>query len=788
MGQCQKWFLSVLVGALFLLPTQLFGAEFQSGVISQIGITENKIYLKITNQTNVSDMADWEIRIRTKSQDKIFSGEVLSVSNNVFSLKSDLTADMSQGIFVEIRDGQGVTIDSINWYGKLPFALLEGQALVRKDISNNLESNWQVSVADNLSEPPATEVVQGKVSVLVNEMLADPVGSDTDGEFVELYNPNDFGVNLDGWKLDDMPNGGSTPMTLSGIIAPKGYLVIEKTALKIVLNNTTDDGAFLYDKTGELVHGSLYKGSEVKEGVSWGRKIDGSFGWTKILTKGEANIFEEATTPSLPVPAIPVVPILEEKPVVTVPVNNPVPTTNPVPAPEVDFGFLKGKIVLGQVFPNPVGDDTLGEFIKITNLGDLLVSLKGWILSTGKKDFVIGTDISLGAKSEVSFPYVDTKLTLTNTGGEVYLYAPDGSLFDKVVYGTAKDGQIYSRSESGQWAWIDPTATGQGGDLLANTQTQVQTTEPVAEESEPNQDEEVSETTIATVDNFDVLDGVASDTELKVKGVVFLPVSTFSSQYFLITDGKKTLKIYNYKKDFPKLVTNDVIEVEGKFSKNGGETKLTYADSSKVNKAGKQTGLKMGVIDLNKVATSDNLVGRLVKVSGVIEKNSGNTFYISNGVVKTLKIYKSSYLTWKKPKMTKGQVVSVSGILDKSQGEYRVLPFEESQIKVAEESSAKTTSDPKVGGTISGSGGDDMNASGDNEALPNGEDVEAKMFSLDDLLASTTGAGDVQNNLQKLLGKVFPDAWIQNPVVMWALVLVIVGVPVGGWYAAKTYL
>ena len=138
--------------------------------------------------------------------------------------------------------------------------------------------------------------------------------------------------------------------------------------------------------------------------------------------------------------------------------------------------------------------------------------------------------------------------------------------------------------------------------------------------------------------------------------------------------------------------------------------------------------------------------------------------------------------------MTKGQVVSVSGILDKSQGEYRVLPFEESQIKVAEESSAKTNSDPKVGGTISGSGGDDMNASGDNEALPNGEDLQAKMFSLDDLLASTTGAGDVQNNLQKLLGKVLPDAWIQNPVVMWAVVLVIVGVPVGGWYAAKTYL
>ncbi len=42
----------------------------------------------------------------------------------------------------------------------------------------------------------------------------DGILGDANDEYIELYNANDFAVDLSGWKVDDIAGGGSSPYTL----------------------------------------------------------------------------------------------------------------------------------------------------------------------------------------------------------------------------------------------------------------------------------------------------------------------------------------------------------------------------------------------------------------------------------------------------------------------------------------------------------------------------------------------------------------------------------------------
>jgi len=63
-------------------------------------------------------------------------------------------------------------------------------------------------------------------SIVINEVLYDPLGSDVSGEFVELYNPTGTSVNMDGWSLTDR-DGTGPEIIFAGLSLPThGYLVI----------------------------------------------------------------------------------------------------------------------------------------------------------------------------------------------------------------------------------------------------------------------------------------------------------------------------------------------------------------------------------------------------------------------------------------------------------------------------------------------------------------------------------------------------------------------------------
>lgn len=124
--------------------------------------------------------------------------------------------------------------------------------------------------------------------VRLSELMPDPVGSDKDGEWIEIYNSGDNKVNINGWILDDKTNGGSKPYIFAEdtFIEPKGFLVVPRSKSKIVLANTGGEVNLLwYDakNLSKAVYGAA------KEGRSFAF-IDGLWQWTGTPSSGKANI------------------------------------------------------------------------------------------------------------------------------------------------------------------------------------------------------------------------------------------------------------------------------------------------------------------------------------------------------------------------------------------------------------------------------------------------------------------------------------------------------------------
>ncbi len=125
--------------------------------------------------------------------------------------------------------------------------------------------------------------------MIISEFLPNPIGKDTDGEFIELFNDSQNEINLTGWQLKDA--SGKSFVLKNQKLGPAEYLILDYKTTKISLNNS-DETLFLYDKKGVLVDKAEFTGS-APEGKSLIRK-NNKFIFTDKPTPAKANIFESA--------------------------------------------------------------------------------------------------------------------------------------------------------------------------------------------------------------------------------------------------------------------------------------------------------------------------------------------------------------------------------------------------------------------------------------------------------------------------------------------------------------
>lgn len=88
--------------------------------------------------------------------------------------------------------------------------------------------------------------------ILLSEIMPDPEGTDTETEWIELYNMGTVDVDLGNWSLDD-EEGGSQPYTFPAgtRIEAQDFLVVTRADSNLALNNDADE-VRLFDFEGTL--------------------------------------------------------------------------------------------------------------------------------------------------------------------------------------------------------------------------------------------------------------------------------------------------------------------------------------------------------------------------------------------------------------------------------------------------------------------------------------------------------------------------------------------------------
>lgn len=121
--------------------------------------------------------------------------------------------------------------------------------------------------------------------VYINEFIPSPQGTDSENEWIEIRNANDFPVDLSEWIL----NNNSKPFSIpkNTFISPQSYLALTRKTTGITLPNTNGFLKFSYPENIAI---DEIKYDKTKEGYSASRKQDDNFVWTKNPTPGAPNI------------------------------------------------------------------------------------------------------------------------------------------------------------------------------------------------------------------------------------------------------------------------------------------------------------------------------------------------------------------------------------------------------------------------------------------------------------------------------------------------------------------
>ena len=322
--------------------------------------------------------------------------------------------------------------------------------------------------------PPAT-LAPGAAAVL-NEYLPAPRDVDWDGdgtatasdEWVELFNPGTAEVNLRGWQLDDVAEGGSKPFVFTAdvLLAPGGHLLLFQRETGVVLNNG-GDSVRLLRPDGSVADETSYARSRPDQSLA--RDGDGSGAWTDQLppSPGRPNPRSGGPSPADPTdpaPAPPASATAAPPPATAVPGA---PTEDPgrepptaAPGPTTGPGAAYLPYLISEVLFDPLeaGTDAAFEWVELHNRSDEDATLAGWRIGD-RRDWddlpavrvpaggfvvVAASDTvsrSLAAAGARVVVVADGAIGngLGNRGDVVRLRGPTGQEADAVSYGSNLD-------------------------------------------------------------------------------------------------------------------------------------------------------------------------------------------------------------------------------------------------------------------------------------------------------------------------------------------------------------
>jgi len=322
--------------------------------------------------------------------------------------------------------------------------------------------------------------------VIISEVMLGQDGSTKD-EFVELYNPTEKDIDLEGWSLKKRTKSGNESNLVSAskfqgtikahsyfVITHPNYLAIEKydiTYSGASYSISKDNSAILYNVDSEIVDALCWGSCDYEcpgerfeenpgngESIAW--KGEGGDGY--MISNDPTPGKENGTGGSGQPQEICGNSILEQE--------EECDDGNNVEGDgcsadcqieqDGDDGLLKN-ILINEVLPDPEGSDAEGEWIELFNNSQQELSLKDcYLIDENLKDkgdpqkYFYFEDIVIEPLGFLVLDYKDTKISLNNTGDIIELYDRKGELLSGVYFGKSPYSDFsWARKEGMEYDW-----------------------------------------------------------------------------------------------------------------------------------------------------------------------------------------------------------------------------------------------------------------------------------------------------------------------------------------------
>ena len=333
------------------------------------------------------------------------------------------------------------------------------------------------------------------ISVLINEVFFDPMGSDSGLEWVELFNPDAVAVDISGYdlKADD-----AAYYTISGIVLdPGARLVIHINASGVnsqdevyagpssnmgnssgfvaLFSSTTHSAATMVDYIEYGTAGQTWESTAVSAGI-W---TAGAFA-VGVDEGNSLNLSPDGVDTNDPGDWDQCYPTLldvncEAVPPTATSTSNPdTPTQTPSPTPTGTFTVPPtetpqpdNSVVINEVFFDPTGSDSGFEWLELLNRGSTSMDLSGFDLKADDASYytISGIVLAPGARLVVHINtsgndtanevFTGPTSNMGNSSGFVALFSSTthsaGTIVDYVEYGAA--GQTWESTAVSAGIW-----------------------------------------------------------------------------------------------------------------------------------------------------------------------------------------------------------------------------------------------------------------------------------------------------------------------------------------------
>lgn len=272
--------------------------------------------------------------------------------------------------------------------------------------------------------------------IVITEIMQNPSAvSDTNGEWIEVYNKGSQSVDLNGWTIRD---DGSDSHTINGsvVVAPGNYVVLGRN------NNSTTNGgvSVAYQYSGinlangadevilEDISGTIQDEVWYDGGSQWPDPTGASMALSSASADNNVGANWTISTEAMSSGDL----------------------GTPGTGPDAGSGGSGDGIVITEIMQNPSAvSDTNGEWFEVLNTSSQAIDMNGWVIrDDGNDSHTIGASVTvpaggyaiLGRNADsasnggISVDYEYSGITLGNGADEVVIEDNTGAVIDAIAY------------------------------------------------------------------------------------------------------------------------------------------------------------------------------------------------------------------------------------------------------------------------------------------------------------------------------------------------------------------